>query len=1028
MSKRLWGSGGKNSKKSFAQKCKRLWQKVPKDWLAVVAVVVVIGAGIFFSRSDGSQFQGNYLNQFTQPLEQLNQTHQVQDNYVNQFNQPLEQLNQKHQVIDQNVFVGRTCPKGYRLPTANELKDNPGFAKECLSIKKNSDGDSCIHPAEPKGDDCVKKDDLSQLAVLCPDGYKADGLNCIPEGPLKVACPTGQFWDGKQCGPALQPSAPTRPSDKCWETLERLRAVEGDFNHDIEKSGNYKNLTKQKGEAGIKEINGYLNDVSDIMSELSSNNCSVPLDNEFYRNVCENSDYSAHVARVLRIEDRFNDIAYPRADFNCSETFNSKIDVAKAIEAAANKKAPVACVKEGKSLGANVPGNNAKCCANLVPKIPTGVTGTRGTCEKPGNTGGKQHSGPTIISPKGSALADNGRTDRTDPIEMKFVWSPIAKATEYQIVVNPPRAVANNFAVNKTLDAKKNSNSWTNTYFNTFVDNTDRRGWKWEIRAKIDGRWSDWSSANFDLEPVNTDGRSTGSTLDISLVEPRNGFLFMSNQTPVLRWNREGRVSQYHVDVWDKNGSKIVNNNTTSESFTIPSTLVSENRSPYSWQITAQAGNTKFESQKRTFYIGRTNPPNPPVTNHNLDLDVDLETDSHGDIDARVRVYNRGSKTFDSRNIIFRVENLTYEERFDPYDYAYNSRREPIYEIRNLDSKEYSKTFVLHDLPNTGSRTRVRYRVTLFADGKKVTTTSETINYDRDYDPYYPRPRYRDGRLPSSRNVRDVKGIVEELDRGKYILVDEDDKFIAYLNTRNNISLRRYLGERVSIDAYVDRFSCKGSTLSVDDIDELRSRDSIKNSLDDLYNIGAICYKDVDSRSYYDRVRGSIAVLSNVGEPWYLKYVIDLFERGIMKGRNGVLVPNEPIEIAEATRMAIDAADIDIRDASYCSDRGRAWYCEYMNYGEDNDFYSSNVSPRDHATRIEVVRMVMKAFRESPNYRARTFPDLDYRDGDSGYIEAMREDRVIDGYPDGKFRPNQKINRAEVAKIISNAIKEYRRR
>lgn len=41
-----------------------------------------------------------------------------------------------------------------------------------------------------------------------------------------------------------------------------------------------------------------------------------------------------------------------------------------------------ACIPEGQTLGAVVPGNTAECCSGLTPYGPDGIVGTRGTCIK----------------------------------------------------------------------------------------------------------------------------------------------------------------------------------------------------------------------------------------------------------------------------------------------------------------------------------------------------------------------------------------------------------------------------------------------------------------------------------------------------------------------------------------------------------------------------------------------------------------------------------------------------------------------
>jgi len=70
------------------------------------------------------------------------------------------------------------------------------------------------------------------------------------------------------------------------------------------------------------------------------------------------------------------------------------------------------CVPEGGSLGAVIPDNNAQCCAGLVPYIPEGLIGTRGTCQVPGYTPPQSNTNATVTSlslvPNGAVSVKSG--------------------------------------------------------------------------------------------------------------------------------------------------------------------------------------------------------------------------------------------------------------------------------------------------------------------------------------------------------------------------------------------------------------------------------------------------------------------------------------------------------------------------------------------------------------------------------------------------------------------------------------------
>nr|WP_106779819.1 S-layer homology domain-containing protein [Lysinibacillus timonensis] len=75
----------------------------------------------------------------------------------------------------------------------------------------------------------------------------------------------------------------------------------------------------------------------------------------------------------------------------------------------------------------------------------------------------------------------------------------------------------------------------------------------------------------------------------------------------------------------------------------------------------------------------------------------------------------------------------------------------------------------------------------------------------------------------------------------------------------------------------------------------------------------------------------------------------------------------------------------------------------------------------DIVTREEVAVMVSKAVGLDGTPRETNFSDVLKSNPNSGYIQSAYEKGVLGGYPDGTFKPNQKVTRGQMAVFIANA-------
>ena len=108
---------------------------------------------------------------------------------------------------------------------------------------------------------------------------------------------------------------------------------------------------------------------------------------------------------------------------------------------------------------------------------------------------------PSLISPGEGAILDNGRADRADDIMWDFDWSDCQGATEYHLYVIHS---GSEFPV---IDNDRIAHShYSDISSGSYIIEGNRYGWKWKVRAKMDGQWGEWSEVgSFDIEPCDTD-------------------------------------------------------------------------------------------------------------------------------------------------------------------------------------------------------------------------------------------------------------------------------------------------------------------------------------------------------------------------------------------------------------------------------------------------------------------------------------------------------------------------------------------
>jgi len=179
---------------------------------------------------------------------------------------------------------------------------------------------------------------------------------------------------------------------------------------------------------------------------------------------------------------------------------------------------------------------------------------------------------------------------------------------------------------------------------------------------------------------------------------------------------------------------------------------------------------------------------------------------------------------------------------------------------------------------------------------------------------------------------------------------------------------------------------------------------------------------------------GEIPFLDVDEGDWFLESVRELKSRDWISGYKdssgqvtGLYRPAEPVTYAEATKLAFESARIDYTRATDTPLNKYAfnhWAYELISTAEQEklSLWKDRPQPDKKTSRGQMMQLVLEAFGVNiPGAYWTPFTDMKK---DSPYYDAVEYGRqigLISGYPDGTFRPESSVSRAEVAKIIYKA-------
>ncbi len=164
-------------------------------------------------------------------------------------------------------------------------------------------------------------------------------------------------------------------------------------------------------------------------------------------------------------------------------------------------------------------------------------------------------------------------------------------------------------------------------------------------------------------------------------------------------------------------------------------------------------------------------------------------------------------------------------------------------------------------------------------------------------------------------------------------------------------------------------------------------------------------------------------------DAWFSTFVVNLWKNGVVNGRStGIFEPGDQSTRAEFIKMAVVASG---NEDKYCSQEPGYgdvhqgdWFYPYVKVAWNLgwlDKTKTSFFPNNPINRAEVAKIISTALNIQDMIGTSIFSDVSMDDWFGLSVMRLANREIVHGYPDGTFKPANNINRAEASKVINLA-------
>lgn len=170
-------------------------------------------------------------------------------------------------------------------------------------------------------------------------------------------------------------------------------------------------------------------------------------------------------------------------------------------------------------------------------------------------------------------------------------------------------------------------------------------------------------------------------------------------------------------------------------------------------------------------------------------------------------------------------------------------------------------------------------------------------------------------------------------------------------------------------------------------------------------NVGAASFKDINGH-------------------WAKNYIEGQANMGLLTGYpDGTFKPDKYLTNAEAITVINKLTRVfRVKDINFTDVKNSDWYFNQYRVAVYTGFVQDKhdkAYPNKFISRGEISTMLGIVYGIEPNHSINLFKDVDSSTIQGGYINALSSLGVIQGYPDGTFKPNNALKRGEYSTLLN---------
>ncbi len=169
-------------------------------------------------------------------------------------------------------------------------------------------------------------------------------------------------------------------------------------------------------------------------------------------------------------------------------------------------------------------------------------------------------------------------------------------------------------------------------------------------------------------------------------------------------------------------------------------------------------------------------------------------------------------------------------------------------------------------------------------------------------------------------------------------------------------------------------------------------------------------------------------IIKDIKGHWAEKDITKLVNKQAISGYpDGNFLPERPITRAEFAVTLVKAYGLPLSGGKIFKDSGNHWARDYIAaanaYNIINGYNDDSFGPDDQITREQMAVMINNAAKFDADGMSVIFTDKnDISEWAKNAVERVASNKVINGYPDGSFKPKQSTTRAEAVTVIVKSL------